>query len=124
MAQLSLVQQPNNEDYGVSNQLGSEHFKVKSLTELFCPVFVMTPLLEDILGSSFSLTSAEIEITTLLMNGESVADVAASRCCTQSTVRSQIRAIYSKTGVSSQIRLIRLIMGLKSNLSLAASFGV
>lgn len=129
MTLLSQVQQTNTPDidserYRISRYNNIETLPVKSRTELFCPAFVMTPLLQDILSTSFALTPAEIEITTLLMNGESVADVAETRACMQSTVRSQIRAIYSKTGVSSQIRFIQLVMGVKSNLSLAAAFGV
>ena len=127
MPQLSQVQQTEETGFvakGFQNQRGVQARNVSSPTDVFCPAFMMTPLLKDILSVSFGLTSAEIEITTLLMNGETVVEVANLRRCTQSTVRSQIRAIYSKTGVSSQIRLIQLVMGVKSNLSLAASFGV
>lgn len=52
------------------------------------------------------LTEAETEIAMALLKGARAAEIAADRGTTYGTVRSQLKSIYSKLDVSSQIELI------------------
>uniref|UniRef100_Q07SL1 Transcriptional regulator, LuxR family n=1 Tax=Rhodopseudomonas palustris (strain BisA53) TaxID=316055 RepID=Q07SL1_RHOP5 len=52
------------------------------------------------------LTEAETEIAVALLKGARAAEIAADRGTTYETVRSQLKSIYSKLNVSSQIELI------------------
>lgn len=58
---------------------------------------------------TFDLTPAETEVTTCLMEGRSLQEIAGQRGVRLSTIRSQIKSILSKTGVNRQIDLVRLI---------------
>jgi DNA-binding CsgD family transcriptional regulator len=58
---------------------------------------------------TFDLTPAETEVTICLMEGQSLQEIADRRGVRVSTIRSQIKSVLSKTGVSRQIDLVRLI---------------
>ena len=68
--------------------------------------------LDRVLESSFDLTEAEVGIIRLAVSGRSVQDIAGIRNSAVSTVRTQLRSIFSKTQTGSQSELIRMTMGL------------
>lgn len=71
----------------------------------------------DILSELFGFTRAESTLALLLVNGLSLAEVADELGISRNTAKSHLSAIFSKTGVSRQPKLVQLI--LKS----VASFG-
>lgn len=68
----------------------------------------MVPL--DYLQQAFGLTRTEGAIAQLLLNGCSIADVAAQRKTTLETARWQLKSILHKTGTATQAELIRMLM--------------
>jgi DNA-binding CsgD family transcriptional regulator len=60
----------------------------------------------DEIARMFDLTNAETRILTLLFKGLSTADIAAERGVAQTTVKTHLRRIYSKTGTSRRPELI------------------
>lgn len=65
----------------------------------------------------FGLTPAEANLALLLARGLNLAEVSETQNISQHTARAQLKSIFSKTGVSRQAELVRLI--LKSVASLA-----
>jgi DNA-binding CsgD family transcriptional regulator len=59
----------------------------------------------------FGLTYREAQIVDHLVAGGSVADYAARQGLSEQTVRSQLKSIFAKTGVSRQAALIGLAIG-------------
>lgn len=66
-----------------------------------------------ILRIAFQLTDAEIDVALRIMAGESVETIALRRIASVSTVRAQLRTIYSKMGVHRQAELIACINSLR-----------
>jgi DNA-binding CsgD family transcriptional regulator len=66
----------------------------------------------DLLRLLFDLTPAEARLTRLLLEGKTVADAALSSRVAQATIRSQLKAVFGKTGVARQSDLVRLLAGL------------
>ncbi len=62
----------------------------------------------------FNLTATEHKIVHLLTNGLNLNMISEERNTTISTVRKQIKAIFLKTGSSSQLELVRRAMGLST----------
>ncbi len=58
------------------------------------------------LNGSAELTRSEAEIASALARGEHARQIASRRGVSVTTVRSQIRSIYAKLGVSSQVELM------------------
>jgi DNA-binding CsgD family transcriptional regulator len=80
-------------------------------------IFVATPKSDPLptieaIAALFGLTSAEKHVATQAANGLAAADIALSRGVSVNTVRSQIDAIYDKTGQTSQLGLQKLILDL------------
>ena len=80
-------------------------------------IFVTTPKTDplptiDAIAALFGLTAAEKHVATQAANGLVVSEIALSRGVSVNTVRSQIDAIYAKTGQNSQIGLQKLILDL------------
>lgn len=78
-----------------------------------CAVFILDPenshyYSMDGLASIFQLSRAEAEIAGALVNGAKMKDISEQRNTTIETVRSQLKGIFSKTGASSQLDLMRL----------------
>ena len=78
-------------------------------------MFVSRPKSQPfILPSSFSalysLTNKESEIAALLVRGYSIKEIVNKRKTSEHTVRSQVKAILSKTGLNRQSELIRLVL--------------
>ncbi len=61
-------------------------------------------------ASLYSLTSSERDICSLLARGLDLKEIADHRSSSQHTVRSQIKSVFSKTGVSRQTELVSLIL--------------
>jgi DNA-binding CsgD family transcriptional regulator len=76
-------------------------------------VFVLEPTLRcrfsvDGLSKIFALTGSERSVAAMLVNGTDVSEIAETRGTSTETVRSQLKSILSKTGVRSQVDLVRL----------------
>jgi DNA-binding CsgD family transcriptional regulator len=63
------------------------------------------------LRAAFGFTRAEAELVAALAGGRRLAEIAATRGVGMPTVRTQLRAVYEKTGTSRQPELVRLIAG-------------
>lgn len=68
------------------------------------------PASQHILGELFQLTPAESNLAILLSRGLSLAQVSQTQSISQHTARAQLKAIFSKTGVSRQAELVRLVL--------------
>ena len=78
-------------------------------------VFISDPdLLESTsqqtLAELFCLTPAEAKLAMLLARGLSLAEVSEAQNISQHTSRAQLKAVFSKTGVSRQAELVRLVL--------------
>lgn len=65
---------------------------------------------EQLIATLFDLTPSEANLAALLTQGLTLAEAAAETGLTESTVRSYSKRIFSKTGVSRQAELVRLIL--------------
>lgn len=61
-------------------------------------------------GNPWRLTASELRICALMRDGFSAADIVAATGSAESTVRSHLRSIYAKAGVTGQLALIRRLM--------------
>ena len=66
--------------------------------------------LERLVSQIFDLTPSEAHLAALLATGLSLAEAATKLELTENTVRSYCKTILSKTGVSRQADLVRLIL--------------
>jgi len=66
--------------------------------------------MRNLLASLYGLTDAEAEIATLLSAGHSIEEAAEIRGVKFSTARSQLKSVFSKTGVNRQSDLLRLLL--------------
>jgi len=66
---------------------------------------------QEILKAVYGLSPAECRVAALLTDGKSPREICDSVGVTQNTVRSQIKSIFSKTGVNRQSELVRLLIG-------------
>lgn len=73
------------------------------------PVTGATFLTEDAIANSFGLTKAQASVAHALLNGSNVDDIVAQRGVKMSTVRSQLAAIFARTGTTSQRELVRML---------------
>ena len=70
--------------------------------------------LSALLGETYALTTAEIDVLQALVRGQTAVEVSERSGRSLATVRTHIRALIEKTGARSQIELIRLTLGLMS----------
>ncbi|MDH4246189.1 MAG: hypothetical protein OEW39_00035 [Deltaproteobacteria bacterium] len=70
-----------------------------------------TPLDPALLAALFGFTPGEAALARALAEGLSLEEIAAREGKSVHTLRSQLKGIFTKTGVNSQSRLIRLLMG-------------
>ena len=68
----------------------------------------------DFLGQFYGLTKAESRLVNLMEAGRSLKEAAELNHVSYETVRSQLRTIFSKTGVRRQAELIRLLSRAKA----------
>ena len=66
--------------------------------------------MRDLLASLYGLTPAEAELASLLSAGHSIEEAAEIRGVTLNTARSQMKRVFSKTGVNRQADLVRLLL--------------
>jgi DNA-binding CsgD family transcriptional regulator len=97
--------------------LGSRSERTQFHNRAAAAIFVATPKSDplpaiDAIAALFGLTPAEKNVATQAANGQAAADIALSRGVAITTVRSQIDAIYDKTGQTSQLGLQKLILDL------------
>lgn len=64
-----------------------------------------------LLSGLFDLTAAEARIARGIADGATIAILAAQQNVSLATIRSQVKAIFAKTGVTRQVDLARLISG-------------
>lgn len=70
------------------------------------------PHLGPILQDLFNVTHAEVEVIRLMIGGAKVSEIAQKRSASTTTVRSQLRSIFSKTDTESQMECLRMVIGL------------
>ena len=70
------------------------------------------PILDP--GNPAGLTRSEFRICTLIYEGRLFEDIARNLNVKRSTVRSHLRSIYSKAGVSGQVELVHRLHGVKA----------
>lgn len=80
-------------------------------------VFISDPVQEiqvdpELLRKTYGLTPAEIRVAVTLCQEGSIDEAAAKLGVTASTVKSQLKQVYQKTGVDNRIKLTRLIVSL------------
>ena len=61
---------------------------------------------------AFGLTPGEARVAAALAAGQTVESIAATRSVSVSTVRTQLRAVFDKLGVSRQPEMVRRLKGL------------
>jgi len=66
--------------------------------------------IRDLMASFYDLTIAEAELAALLSAGHSIEEAAEVRGVTLHTTRTQLKRVFSKTGVNRQSDLVRLIL--------------
>jgi len=68
------------------------------------------PISVDSLVSVYSLTPSEAQVAISLANGHSIDQIANQSHHSSHTIRSQLKAVFRKTGVSRQSELIKLLL--------------
>jgi DNA-binding CsgD family transcriptional regulator len=68
------------------------------------------PISIDNLVSVYSLTPSEAQVAISLANGHSIDEIADSSNHSSHTIRSQLKSVFRKTGVSRQSELIKLLL--------------
>ena len=63
------------------------------------------------IAAAFDLTSREMSVLVAIVDVGSPADVAKNLGLTVHTVKSHLKAIFAKTGVSRQADLVKLVAG-------------
>ncbi|MGU4703690.1 helix-turn-helix transcriptional regulator, partial [Burkholderia cepacia] len=64
----------------------------------------------EIVRKLFDLTPAETALALALVNGQTLEEAADELAISKNTARSHLRAIFSKTGVTRQATLVRLLL--------------
>jgi len=95
------------------------------------PIVIMRALLpqwsqdlDGILAHVFALTPRERELVRNMCANASINEIAAREKRSPLTLRTQLKAIFGKTGVTSQVALVRLVAGLSALSPTVASGGV
>jgi DNA-binding CsgD family transcriptional regulator len=81
---------------------GRDEFHIVDLSELPAPTF-------DVLSTVFGLSNAEARLAQMLARGESVESAAQLLEIKTTTARSQLAAIFEKTGTRRQAKLVALL---------------
>ncbi len=71
---------------------------------------VWSDTMSAMLRDAFAVTPAEVDVLRLLVRGETVASIARLSAKSEGTIRSQLHALFEKTGAGSQADLIRLAL--------------
>jgi DNA-binding CsgD family transcriptional regulator len=57
--------------------------------------------------SSYGLSPKEVEVAMAIVDGKSIQQIADHRRLSRETVRTQLKSVFSKLGVTSQLELVR-----------------
>ena len=85
------------------------HVRQTALINLIDPAQPRLKLI-DSLVQQFGLTRAEARVAISISNGHSTAETAQGQNISRNTIRSHLRSIYSKMGVSRQADLVRAVL--------------
>ena len=80
----------------------------------------MPPLAAEAFGELYHLTGSELRVLLAMAPGLSVKEAAESLGISESTTKTHLKHIYSKTGASKQTELIRLFMSATPPISSSA----
>ena len=94
----------------IHNSLVGTSQRVAAVAFIVDPLRTQRPA-ERLLRAFYGLTVAECRVALLLSDGHAPREIAEKVGVTDNTVRSQIKSIFSKTGVKRQGELIRLLLG-------------
>ena len=72
----------------------------------------LTRLNPDLVEASLGLTPAESRVAVLLAEGKTVGQIAAAVGREQSTIRTHVRHIFGKHGITRQVDLVRLVLSI------------
>lgn len=82
---------------------------------------IIQRLHDDVVGTAagtlerlFGLTPAEARVAIAICSGRTAAEIAEDQCVTYATVRSQLKSVFSKTGIHRQAELVRQIMAIRT----------
>jgi DNA-binding CsgD family transcriptional regulator/PAS domain-containing protein len=67
------------------------------------------PISADLIARDLEISACEAEIAAMIADGHTTIDVAQRRGVTEGTVRAQLKSIFRKTSIRSQIELVRRI---------------
>ncbi|MDB5607876.1 MAG: DNA-binding transcriptional regulator, CsgD family [Bradyrhizobium sp.] len=94
----------------------------RSAHDIFGPamgILMITPLAssralpDDLLNGLFDLSPAEIRTANGLLQGKTIDDLAAGLGLSRETIRSQVKAVFAKTGTARQSDLISLLANVR-----------
>lgn len=88
---------------------GQLSIRQTALIHLVDPAQPRSPVI-DTLTQLFGLTPSEARVALSLSNGNSIAETARASATSKNTIRSHVRAIFSKMGISRQSDLIRTVL--------------
>ena len=63
-----------------------------------------------VLMRAYGLTASEADIAVALARGDTLSDIADTRCVSIHTVRAQVKQVLSKTSTRRQSALVRLLL--------------
>ncbi len=87
----------------------------RRLTLIVSTEYVWQKQVETALQRSFSFTPAELNVLRLVLSGLTVAEIATTLGRLESTIRSQIHGLLSKSGARSQAELISLTLAFQDS---------
>lgn len=73
---------------------------------------------KDYLQQAYALTPTEMVVAQSLLNGASIAQIAAQRGTSEETTRWQVKRLFDKTSTNSQAELVRLLAALSMDFAL------
>lgn len=88
-------------------------WRVKALVLVLDPA-VRPRLDPDVVAAVMGLTTAESQVAVALATGRTVAGIANARGCAESTVKTHIKRIYRKLGISRRTELVRRVLALEA----------
>jgi DNA-binding CsgD family transcriptional regulator len=77
----------------------------------------LPPIADQTLRKTFGLSAAEAALARRLASGLTLAQSAAELCISLNTARTQLKSIFSKTGVRTQAQLVRCILNSPAGLA-------
>lgn len=91
------------------HRLGADLLQAAAIIFVNNPDDRITPV-EAALGAQFRLTPAEARLTAALLDGEHLDDYAVRTGLSPHTVKTQLKAVFAKTGCSRQSDLVRAVL--------------